>query len=308
MPNFEAFLKEHASYESATKELSENSLLLALSAQLVYETHGEALGQVADDILRFVENTYGSQSVAKYISRVNDLAILQEKFDAHPSPATLGDKMAVVDPDAYALSLLLSIVFTNHRFELIRDLSLFLNSVEGRHHHGTMLSVGFGTGYELKIASQVLSDWRIEAYDTDPHMTVAAQQLFDFFGVSKDVFLGGYFPLHQCAEGSRQHYDAIILSEVLEHLADPAEALSTLRDCLRDDGEMFVTMAINIAQEDHVFLYPTINSCREQIRNCGLAIAGEWVSPQTIFMPPEDREKGFKRGNFIAVLEKRKMS
>jgi hypothetical protein len=71
---------------------------------------------------------------------------------------------------------------------------------------------------------------------------------------------------------------------------------------------MFATMAINIAQEDRVFLYPTINSCSEQIQNCGLVAAREWISPQTIFAVPEDRAEGFKRGNYIAVLEKQKMS
>src|ERR1039458_8782435 len=115
MTNFEDFLKEHPSYESANRELFESSMLLAISAQLVYENHGETLGRVADEILSFVEHTYGTQYISKYVSRVNDLAKLQERFDADPSAATLGDQSRVVNPDAYALSLLLSIVFTNHR-------------------------------------------------------------------------------------------------------------------------------------------------------------------------------------------------
>lgn len=306
MANLEDFLKEHASYAFAINELFENSMLLAISAQQVYKNHGEALGPVADEILGFAEQNYGAQYISKYISRVNDLAILQEKFDADPSPATLGDQSAVVDPDAYALGLLLSIVFTNHRFELIKELSLFLNAVDERKYLGTMLSIGFGTGYELKIASAVLTGWHIEAYDTDSQMRIKARQLLDFFGISKDIFLGDYFPLHQCPDKLREQYDAIVLSEVLEHLADPAQTLGTLRDCLREDGRMFATMAINIAQEDHVFLYPTINSCREQIQNCGLVAAREWISPQTIFTVPDDREDGFNRGNYIAVLERQR--
>jgi SAM-dependent methyltransferase len=308
MANFEDFLKKHPSYDFAIKELFESSMLLAISAQFVYANHGEAMGPVADEILGFVEQTYGAQYISKYISRVNELAMLQERFDANPSAATLGDQNVVVDPDAYALGLLLSIVFTNHRFELIRELSLFLNDVEKSIHRGTLLSIGFGTGYELKIASQVLAEWHVEAYDTASQMMVKAHQLLDFFGISKDIFFGGYFPLHRCPDEVRGHYDAIVLSEVLEHLAEPAKALETLRDCLRDEGRMFATMAINIAQEDHLFLYPTINSCREQIKNCGLVVAREWISPQTIFTVPEDREEGFTRGNYIAVLEKQKIS
>ena len=308
MANFQDFLTDHTLYASALKELSDNSRVLELSASLVYENHGQALGPVADEILRFVDHAYGPNYVSKYMSRVDHLAKLQKRFDADPSPATLCDRSAVVDRDAYALSLLLSIVFTNHRFELIRELSLFLNDIGERNHNGTLLSIGFGTGYELKMASQVLTGWHIEGYDTDPETRAKARQLLDFFGISNDIYLGGHFPLHRCSDELRVHYDAAVLSEVLEHLEDPAQALVTLRDCLRDDGLMFVTMAINIAQEDHVFLYPTIDSCREQIRQCGLVVAREWISPQTIFLvAQEDREKEFKKGNYIAVLEKQRM-
>ncbi len=307
MATFEDFQKQHPLYSSALKELSDNSRLLELSASLVYENHGEALGPVADQVLGFVEHTCGPDYISKYLARVDALTELQKKFDANPSPATLGDPDAVVDNDAYTLSLLLSIVFTNHRFELMRELSLFLNCLGERKHNGTMLSVGFGTGYELKMAAEALTDWQIEAYDTDPEVRARARQLLDFFDISKDIHLGDYFPLAQCRKELRGHYDAIVLSEVLEHLEDPAQALVTLRDCLKDDGRMFVTMAINIAQEDHLFLYPSINACREQIRQSGLAVRKEWIAPQTIFVIEEqDREEEFKKGNYIAVVDKRR--
>ena len=304
MRDFENFVKQHPVYESAIQKLFESSMLLALSAQVVYEIQGEALGPVADEILTFVEQVYGSDYMSKYILRVNELGRLQEKFDANPSSATLGDRSTVVDPDDYALSLLLSIVFTNHRFELFREFSLFLKELEERNRSGTLLSIGSGTGYELKMACEVLTDWHIEAFDTDPQMIVRARQLLDFFAISKDIIVGDFFPLHQCPDESRSRFDAIVLSEVLEHLANPAQALRTLQDCMTADGRMFATMAINIAQEDHVFLYPTIESCRDQIVNCGLVVRREWISPQTIFALPENREDGFKRGNYIAVLTK----
>jgi SAM-dependent methyltransferase len=302
---FEHFLQKHKLYESALKELTDNSRLLEVSASLVYENQGEALGPVADEILRFVEHAYGPHCISTYISRVNDLAMLQKRFDADPSAATLGDRSAFVDSDAYALGLLLSIVFTNHRFELISELELFLKDTRERYRNGAMLSIGFGAGYELAMASEILTGWHIEGYDTDPEIRAKARRLLDFFGVPQDIYLGGYFPLDRCSDELRGRYDAVVLSEVLEHLEEPAQALVTLRDCLRDDGRMFVTMAINIAQEDHVFLYPTIDSCREQIRQCGLVVGRERISPQTIFViPEEDREKEFKKGNYIAVLEK----
>jgi hypothetical protein len=91
---------------------------------------------------------------------------------------------------------------------------------------------------------------------------------------------------------------------VLEHLLNPAQALATLAGCLKDGGKMFVTMAINIAQEDHVFLYLDIESCRRQIHESGLQVLYEWLAPQTIRFPPANREIGFKKGNYIAIVGK----
>ena len=59
---------------------------------------------------------------------------------------------------------------------------------------------------------------------------------------------------------------------------------------------MFVTMAVNIAQEDHVFLYPDIAACRKQIKDSGLQIHWEWISPQTSLPPAvESGKAGFIR-------------
>ena len=43
MRDFENFVKQHPVYESAIQKLFESSMLLALSAQVVYEIQGEAL-------------------------------------------------------------------------------------------------------------------------------------------------------------------------------------------------------------------------------------------------------------------------
>jgi phage gp29-like protein len=60
-------------------------------------------------------------------------------------------------------------------------------------------------------------------------------------------------------------------------------------------------MAVNIAQEDHIFWYPDADSCRLQVREAGLKIVSEWVTSQTTLPPPADREAAFRRGNYVAV-------
>ena len=83
--DFQSFLEAHPLYQSAFSELAAKSRLLEISAELVYETHGEALARVADDILAFVEHTCAPGYVERYVSRVNDLSDLQLKFDSNPS-------------------------------------------------------------------------------------------------------------------------------------------------------------------------------------------------------------------------------
>jgi SAM-dependent methyltransferase len=296
--SFELFLQAHPRYRAAYEQLFEASRLLGTSARLVYELHPETLGSVTDDILSFVESAYPPDYVDRYIVRVNRMSELQAKFEAHPSVATLGGP-APVSTEAYSLALLLSIVFTSHRFEIMQALEKFLRALPVE-SGGCLASIGCGTGYELKLAADTLPTWSIVGFDTEVEMHTRAEQLLRFFDISKTIEFRDAFPLGTESPIERK-YDAIILCEVLEHLTDPAQALRAVRKQLKAGGKMFVTAAINIAQEDHVFLYPDIESCRRQLFDSGLTVEEEWIAPQTIRFPPANREIGFKKGNYVAI-------
>jgi cyclopropane fatty-acyl-phospholipid synthase-like methyltransferase len=169
---------------------------------------------------------------------------------------------------------------------------------------GRMAGLGTGTGYEIKIAAGTLPEWEIESYDIDPSAEAEARQLLQHFGVRVPIRFGRELPIDTPDDALLRRYDAIVACEVLEHLPDPARALRTMREYLTDRGRMFVTMAINIAQEDHIFLYPDLASCRRQLEGCSMRVIEEWVTPQTLWPPPADREKEFKRGNYVAVVER----
>jgi len=299
---FDLFMQDHRLYRSAFQQLADSSRVLVTSAQMVFELYPSELGPVADDILSFATQAYPSDFVQMYLSRVDRLAELQQIFDAHPSLETLGNGRRV-DPASYGVALLLSIVFTNHRFEIMRNVRSFLQQLSSSQTPGSMVSIGCGTGYELKLAGELLSGWRIAAYDTDADMRAQAHQLLEFFHLGNKVEFREYFPLGASAD-QKGMYDAIMLCEVLEHLANPADALLTLGDCLKPDGRMFVTMAINLAQEDHTYLYQDVSACRHQLQRSGLQIVEEWLAPQSVFLLPPDRETGFKKGNYIATVKK----
>jgi len=64
-------------------------------------------------------------------------------------------------------------------------------------------------------------------------------------------------------------------------------------------------VSINIAQEDHVYLYRNVEEVRTQVQGAGLRILRERITP-VIVMPfrEKDRETMFTKGNYICFLGK----
>lgn len=296
---FEGFIAAKPAYAELYHQLEAQSRKLAMAAAVVHTVHGPDLARVAEPILQYVQHRYGKEAAVSYALRCRRLAELQSRFDQDPCLETLGSANDHISRDTYNVALLLSIVMTNHRFEIMQNLESFLSDLAGR---GTLAGLGTGTGYEIKLASELLPEWIIESYDIEPSAEREARQLLAYFGISNPIKFGREFPIDTLDNARLGRYDAIVATEVLEHLPDPARSLRVMREYLTAKGRMFVTMAVNIAQEDHIFLYPDLAACRAQLRDCGLDVLSEWITPQSTLPPPLDRERGFKRGNYVAVV------
>lgn len=318
-PRFSSFLARYPRYAAAYTALAARDPILEQSARTVFRTQGNKLGVAAENILQWVEFAYGTPSgeraamaagvetgaasaaadayVSRYVERVAALNALQARFARAPSAATLGAPGTHVARDDYDIALLLSLVFSTHRFEILAALKAFLDFV--RQPHGRFASVG--TGYELYVAQS-----RLEGYDTDPACRRGAQRLLDFYRASAGVTPGAEFPLTSFDPSRAGAYDAIVLCELLEHLPDPLAALTTTRRYLRPGGAMFVTMAINIEQEDHLHLYPDVASCQTQIRDAGLEIVHERALPVMLHENMADAAPApLFHGNYVAVVKAR---
>jgi len=290
-------------YQRTLDRLEREDRRLAMAAAVVEMMYPEA-ASLAAALLEYAEHRYpGRDVVGIYIDRARALAALQERFEQDPRAETLADPGASIDRDAYKLALLLSIPLTNHRFEIMQQLDAFLAGLTAA--SGRIVSIGTGTGYELRRMGALPAGWTIESYDIDETVQAEAKHFLDYFGVSRPIEWRREFPLASPPAAFRQRYDAMVLCELLEHLSDPAAALATVGACLTGEGRAFVTMAINIAQEDHIYLYPDLAACRDQIRDAGLRTISEWVTPQTTLPPPADRERGFRKGNYVAVVSRR---
>lgn len=298
--SFENFLASNGVYRRAYEQLAAADPMLARSARTVVEMHGAEIGSISDTILAWAQCHYGPEFIAKYVQRVQLLNRLQERFLAAPNAESIGDPTVKIQRETYDLALLLSFVYSNHRFEILQALKEFLRSIVSP--HGRLASIGIGTGYELHVIENALPGWKIEGYDTDDEALGHAICLLRKLSLNGNTKLGGLFPLEEVDVELRRCFHAIVMCELLEHLPNPLKALETAREYLTADGYMFVTMAINIAQEDHVFLYPTVSACQQQLQCAKLFVVREWQIPVIVHPSMLRRRTELSRGNYCAIV------
>jgi SAM-dependent methyltransferase len=93
-----------------------------------------------------------------------------------------------------------------------------------------MLEIGCGFGFGLDVARRVRG-WEVQGFDPSPLAAAGAAQL--------DLPIANrYFTAEQ---GEIAAYDAVVCSEVIEHLFRPVDILRLLRSALRPGGVLVVT-------------------------------------------------------------------
>ena len=91
--------------------------------------------------------------------------------------------------------------------------------------------------------------------------------------------------------------------EFLEHLEDPLGCLKKLNRLLKDDGKLFLTVAVYAAMIDHIYLYRSAQEVRNHIIEAGFKIEKELV--QTVFdKDSSDPEKENIPISYAAILTK----
>jgi 2-polyprenyl-3-methyl-5-hydroxy-6-metoxy-1,4-benzoquinol methylase len=84
--------------------------------------------------------------------------------------------------------------------------------------------------------------------------------------------------LFDSPEGS---FDAIVFSEVLEHMEDPARTLAVLRTLLAPSGRMFLNMPINSPAPDHLFNMDTPEALQRFVEDAGFKVLDTALCPAT---------------------------
>lgn len=142
----------------------------------------------------------------------------------------------------------------------------------------SLLEIGPGHGLLVHYASREASPSSIEAWDVSKASVDATRKCVDRLGIGGEVEL-----VHQdlfAADTSRS-FDAIVISEVLEHLEDPASALRTLRSITAEGGRIYIQMPANSPSPDHLYLIRSADEFRELVTGAGFEILEEAYLPAT---------------------------
>ena len=151
--------------------------------------------------------------------------------------------------------LLLSTILTQHRFDIMFEISKGIRSIKDTKN---ALVIGSGVGIELEIIKDNYK--HIDAYDIE---------IDKFCNHSHKSVI-----FHEKAfdENEYKLYDDIYIIELLEHVETPYKLLETAKNVMKDAGRIIITLAINVPQFDHLINFNNLALFLSSIKDIGLYI------------------------------------
>lgn len=151
----------------------------------------------------------------------------------------------------YVMGLLLTqILWFNH----VGTLDMYLNRVLAeRAAPFDYLEIGPGHGLMVYFTTQNPQARSVSAWDVSATSLAETRAALDALGVDRPVALEQVDIL--AAAAPERQFDLVVISEVLEHLEDPARACAFLRQAMRPDGRIFLNVPVNSPSPDHIYLF-----------------------------------------------------
>jgi SAM-dependent methyltransferase len=217
--------------------LTKSRLLTVLFDNLSVDTRSSELySHVAGYLEKYAAFNHINADTAidmytRYITTYNKHCKLFVKTGNYPLAAGITD--FTISREEYDLVLILSILFTPHRFRIMQLLQ------EQSQPAAAALYIGLGSGLEIELTRDRYTE--IHAYDLSVNEFLFRQ--FPGIALNIELYQGQY----------KDHFDAIYMIELLEHLPDPYELLETCYVSLKKGGKILLTTATDIPQFDHLY-------------------------------------------------------
>lgn len=168
----------------------------------------------------------------------------------------------------YIDGLLLSqILWFNHA----GTFEMFLNRVLGGFDRPfDYLEIGPGHGLMVYLAARSPLTRRIEAWDVSEVSLDETRGALERLQTPKPVTLRQADILG--ASPPEGKFDLVVISEVLEHLERPDEAVTFLAGVLSPGGRLFASIPLNSPSPDHIFLFETPEAVTQLFEQAGMRV------------------------------------
>lgn len=149
-----------------------------------------------------------------------------------------------------------------------------------RHTGGKYLEVGPGHGEYLSIAMENTRFDRYVAIDISPSATEQTKRFLDYYYRNSPDLLSRLSV--ECQDffsyEEREKFDSIVISQVIEHVENPADFLIKTRKLANEDALIYVSTAINSPFPDHIYHFHDSEEVRNLIKGAGMEIIDEFQS------------------------------
>lgn len=128
-----------------------------------------------------------------------------------------------------------------------------------------ILDVGTGPGSYGLMSAEL--GHNVLFNDLSPHSERFVNDLASF---DTEFFVGSFTDINTSGQ-----FDAIIFSEVVEHLPDPRGGMARLYELCRSNAYVFFSTATNAAFYDHTIVFESVEEIRELVHEFGFRIKTE---------------------------------
>ncbi len=176
---------------------------------------------------------------------------------------------------AYMRGLLVTqLLWSNHTHSISFYTNAFLGNLKS---DAELLEIGPGHGLLFARAVKALPNGKVTGWDVSASSLSHTREALAALGVHGGFDLQARNLFDQQAE----QFDAVVFSEVLEHLEDPQGALRAIRSLIRPGGKLFLNVPINSPAPDHIFLLRSPDETFDLVRNQGFDILETGCFPAT---------------------------
>jgi 2-polyprenyl-3-methyl-5-hydroxy-6-metoxy-1,4-benzoquinol methylase len=181
--------------------------------------------------------------------------------------------------ERYMNGLMVSYAIWNNHAHAIASYALeYLPSLSSG---SDLLEIGPGHGLLLFFAAKSEFVGSVSGWDVSPTSIAQTRHALDLLAVTRPVTLTLQNLFEADPAGQTRPFDAIIMSEILEHLEQPVEALKASAQWLRPGGSIWVNVPANSPAPDHIFLVRSPAHAEDLVREAGLEVVASHAFPMT---------------------------